>query len=619
MRQYRRNVITLSKVLCAVFVILFYLVYIKFDAPVPWSRIRRFRQLPKPPLQFKDWANNTGKPDHDKLKRVTRAMRDTYQGYVTRAWSHDDLLPVTGGTRRSRNGWAVFIVDSSSTLAVMHMWSELKRNVEFIINNIDFNSPIGVVDTFETTIRYLGGIVSLIDLIDTGMIPPSVLRPRHRTGLIQQATTLANNLLVAYDTETGLPWPNVNFNRHQGTNWDQDNADPNDHPTIGPARAGSNYIENCVLSNLTDDPKYCNAALRSWQALVWNKYIESPKGLVDQPIDIKLGSPVGRDKSWDAKHDSYYEYLLKSTILFPSSPYNPVFAIRWMEAAHALRWNLTTRSSPTTGHAMSHLFMGKLLDEYYLNEQSHLACFAAGTLFLGSKHLLLPSLQPLAASLLEGCRHVYSSTTTGLGPEKWSWALSPVTSSPQRHKQTFYPQTGEQAEELANMGFWIVDPRYRLRPEYAESLFYAYRITGEQRYRDWAWDAFVAMLEHCRTEWGFAGVADVMVDGSTALAAMAAARAEEKEAAKKAKEPEKRPGAGFWNLGSVGARKKDASDDEDDGPGEWEVEMNWIDEQESFWAAETLKYLYLIFEDQEFFPLDDWVFSTEGHLFKRRD
>ena len=562
--------------------------------------------------------NNTGTPDHDKLKRISRAMRDTYQGYANQAWGHDDILPVTGGTRRSRNGWAVFIVDSSSTLAVMRMWSEMKRNVEFIINNIDFNSPIGVVDPFETTIRYLGGIVSLIDMYDAGMIPNTVLRPRHRQGLIHQATTLANNLLAAYDTETGLPWPNVNFNRHQGTNWDPNNVDPNDHPTIGPARAGSNYIENCVLSNLTDDPKYCNAALHSWKSLVWNKYIESPTGLVDQPIDIKLGHPVGRDKSWDAKHDSYYEYLLKATILFPSSPYNPVYSIRWMEAAHALRWNLTTRSSPTTGHAKSHLFMGKLLDEYYLNEQSHLACFAAGTLFLGAKHLSLPSLEPLAASLLEGCRHVYSSTATGLGPEKWSWALSGVTSARQRHAQTFFPQTGAQVEELAALGFWIVDARYRLRPEYVESLFYAYRITGLQCYRDWAWDAFLAIQEHCRTEWGFAGVADVMVNGSAVVSAAAAARADAK-AAKKVKDSEKKPGGGFWGLGSVKEKDKNPFDEEEVGPGEWEVEMNWIDEQESFWAAETLKYLYLIFEDQEQFSLDEWVFSTEGHLFKRRD
>jgi len=39
--------------------------------------------------------------------------------------------------------------------------------------------------------------------------------------------------------------------------------------------------------------------------------------------------------------------------------------------------------------------------------------------------------------------------------------------------------------------------------------------------------------------------------------------------------------------------------------------------QESFWLAETLKYLYLIFDDPERLSLDDWVFTTEAHPLKR--
>ena len=48
------------------------------------------------------------------------------------------------------------------------------------------------------------------------------------------------------------------------------------------------------------------------------------------------------------------------------------------------------------------------------------------------------------------------------------------------------------------------------------------------------------------------------------------------------------------------------------------VDPNWSkSETESFWVAETLKYLYLIFDDVSTGSLDDWVYSTEGHLFKR--
>lgn len=37
------------------------------------------------------------------------------------------------------------------------------------------------------------------------------------------------------------------------------------------------------------------------------------------------------------------------------------------------------------------------------------------------------------------------------------------------------------------------------------------------------------------------------------------------------------------------------------------------DVQQSFFLAETLKYLYLLFSDDEFMSLDDWVLNTEAH------
>ena len=33
----------------------------------------------------------------------------------------------------------------------------------------------------------------------------------------------------------------------------------------------------------------------------------------------------------------------------------------------------------------------------------------------------------------------------------------------------------------------------------------------------------------------------------------------------------------------------------------------------SWFLAETLKYLYLLFDDTDSFKLDEWVFNTEGH------
>ena len=39
------------------------------------------------------------------------------------------------------------------------------------------------------------------------------------------------------------------------------------------------------------------------------------------------------------------------------------------------------------------------------------------------------------------------------------------------------------------------------------------------------------------------------------------------------------------------------------------------DVQQSFFLAETLKYLYLLFSDDNFMSLDEWVLNTEAHPF----
>ena len=41
----------------------------------------------------------------------------------------------------------------------------------------------------------------------------------------------------------------------------------------------------------------------------------------------------------------------------------------------------------------------------------------------------------------------------------------------------------------------------------------------------------------------------------------------------------------------------------------------FYDVQDSFFLAETLKYLYLLFSEDSLLPLDRWVFNTEAHPF----
>ncbi len=40
---------------------------------------------------------------------------------------------------------------------------------------------------------------------------------------------------------------------------------------------------------------------------------------------------------------------------------------------------------------------------------------------------------------------------------------------------------------------------------------------------------------------------------------------------------------------------------------------NLDNKQQSWFLAETLKYLYLLFSPEDVLPLDQWVFNTEAH------
>ncbi|KAK7523716.1 glycoside hydrolase [Phyllosticta citriasiana] len=562
MGSFRRTPTPAFQLLSAVIIITFYLIYVAIHGPSDPDADVAGAGARGPEIQHRPWNGASGRAQEERAAQVREAMKYTFGKYKEHAWGFDDILPVSGGHRNSRNGWGAFIVDSASTLALMGMWDELNLCLERIVN-VPFYSAQGLVDPFETTIRYLGGLVSIIDLSDAGVIPKDVMDLQKRTSILSQAVLLADKLGPSFDSPTGMIWPRVDFATNKGKDTPDEVYLKNphkiryEHPAIGPARAGSNILEYRTLSRLTTFHDYFANATRAWSGLVWDEYVQDPVGLIDGPIDIFTGDPVGRERHWDAGHDSYYEYLIKAAILAPHDRYSKTYSSRWMQAVHAMRHNLTTRSSYTTSYATQHLFLGKFSGPWYLNEQSTLACFAPGNLLLGAKYLNRPDISTLGLALLEGCRHSYNATTTGIGPEIWSWI--PMSNLP---NATFLPQTPREERELAHLGFWAADPRFRLRPEYVESLFYAWRITGQQRYRDWAWDAFVAYEKHCKTDFGYASIADV-------------------------------------------------NDGFDTGAGK--PKPRHLDEAESFWTAETLKYLYLTFADVEVGSLDRWVYNTEGH------
>lgn len=53
---------------------------------------------------------------------------------------------------------------------------------------------------------------------------------------------------------------------------------------------------------------------------------------------------------------------------------------------------------------------------------------------------------------------------------------------------------------------------YILRPETFESYFVLWRLTHDQKYRDWGWEAVQAIERHCRSPGGYSGIKNVYLE-----------------------------------------------------------------------------------------------------------
>src|SRR6185295_1369399 len=111
---------------------------------------------------------------------------------------------------------------------------------------------------------------------------------------------------------------------------------------------------------------------------------------------------------------------------------------------------------------------------------------------------------------------------------------------------------GIEPEEIDYTTMKITYDGYPLRPEIIESAYYLYHYTKDPRYLEMGRTFFESLIKYCRTD------------------------------------------AGYASLSSVQHKTKK-------------------DSMESFFLAETLKYLYLLFADDSALDLDAVTFNTEAH------
>lgn len=142
-----------------------------------------------PRIQHDFSAAASGGPQLERLKAVEAAFEHSWNGYMQHAWGKDEVMPVTGHHRASFGGWAATLIDSLDTLWIMGRKARFEEGVE-AVRNISFSSPDALpINVFETTIRYLGGLLGAYDV--SGHQYPV---------LLEKATELGTMLMGAFDT-----------------------------------------------------------------------------------------------------------------------------------------------------------------------------------------------------------------------------------------------------------------------------------------------------------------------------------------------------------------------------------------------------------------------------------
>lgn len=250
----------------------------------------------------------TGFPQdqQERAEAVIAQFRFAWNGYRQYAFPHDDLRPQNNSFSDSRNGWGLTAIDGLDTAIIMEQ-KDIVDDILRFVPTIDFiknNSPDPTsTSLFETTIRYLGGLLSSYDLLK-GPFNGLASNGDDVDALLTQAKSLADTLKFAFDTTTGIPVNLVYIDNQSFAEQPQDGQ-----YVAGLAEFGTLVLEWQHLSDLSGDPSYGELAQRA-EAYYFNAQQVWP-GLTGGQYSVNTGAVVDESGGWIGGSDSAYEYLIK--------------------------------------------------------------------------------------------------------------------------------------------------------------------------------------------------------------------------------------------------------------------------------------------------------------------
>ncbi|KAJ7212352.1 seven-hairpin glycosidase [Mycena rebaudengoi] len=410
---------------------------------------------------------------------VKSTFLSAYNDYKTFAWGHDDLEPISRSWTNGRqvNGWGATIFDSLDTLFIMGFTDLFAEAVQFA-SNVDFSYSHTVgdhVSFFETTIRYLGSMLSAYEL-----------NGYRDAALLENAQLLADKLIFGW-VPANRPIPFV-FTFLSPTH-------PSDANNI--ASAGSNILEFYTLSRLTGNTTYQTFAERGMSAIASNPSPPFP-GLSPQQV-FASGAPDGNVISWDGGNNSYYEYLIKYFKMTANA--NPLWGKTWAAAVDSSIKQLLKKTSVATGQRTYLTSASGNSNSFSMGD---LACFSGGNWIMGGKLLDNATIVNFGLNLTDSCMNTYN-TPTGIGGGEFAFVTADGKGTP--------PSSAAQPAEFNSFGFYNIDNGWYMRPEViearTESAVYAWRATGDLKYQTWAAGVLQSIIKFAKGPVGFTSLNDV--------------------------------------------------------------------------------------------------------------
>ena len=375
---------------------------------------------------------------HALAKDVRAEMQWAWSHYRAHAFGLDQIRPISGGADRfplKTQHVGLTLIEAMDTLWVMGLDAEFADALAWTRTHLDFAID-GEVSVFETSIRIVGGLLSA----------------HHACGaphLLAKARDMADRLVPAFATPTGLPYRFVNLK----TGAVRD-------PATNPAEIGTFLPEWGTLSRLTGDPRYHDTAKRAVVALFERR---SKIDLLADTIDAVSGRWLGRRASVGSGADSYYEYLWDGWQLLGDADCKRMYDV----CTRAILHYQQDRRGGQLWFADVDFETGARLS----TEQDELAAFYGGLLAQGGARATGAAYTRAWASVQD---------RFGILPEGYDYATGAPT-------------------QVTNA----------LRPELADAAFNHWLLDHDAAWRSVGRDHFLAMKRWNRAPFGYADIADV--------------------------------------------------------------------------------------------------------------